>query len=387
MKSLTHYLNAAENRILNYIYKQRGWTTDRKIVVIESDDWGSIRMPSVDILNELIKKGIELHPELGYDKYDTLESNDDLLLLMEVLYSVKDRNNNPPKITLNYLMTNPDFRKIKESNFRTYHYELFTETLKKYPNHDNVFALVKEGIENNIFMPQFHGREHLNVQMWLDALRKNYPGVRESFDVEVFCNYIDKKIDSRHRFLDAYNVINREEYAFVLESIREGLDLFDKVFGFKSLSMIAPNYTWDPEIEKTISDNGVKVFQGGGFQKFSEYKKRDISKSGVFHFIGETNIYKQVYLSRNCLFEPSQNSSYGYKRCLEDINLAFRLNKPAIITAHRLNFIGGLHSANRDNNLIQLKQLLNKIIKMWPNIEFMSSDELGSLIMGQTIDS
>lgn len=27
-----------------------GWRTNRKIVVIESDDWGSIRMPSLTIL-------------------------------------------------------------------------------------------------------------------------------------------------------------------------------------------------------------------------------------------------------------------------------------------------------------------------------------------------
>jgi len=26
-----------------------GWRTDRKIVVIESDDWGAIRMPSKEV--------------------------------------------------------------------------------------------------------------------------------------------------------------------------------------------------------------------------------------------------------------------------------------------------------------------------------------------------
>jgi hypothetical protein len=31
-----------------------GWCTNRKIVVIESDDWGSIRMPSLTIFENLL---------------------------------------------------------------------------------------------------------------------------------------------------------------------------------------------------------------------------------------------------------------------------------------------------------------------------------------------
>ena len=40
------------NRTMKFINERRGWKTDRKIVVIESDDWGSIRMSLV--VNESI---------------------------------------------------------------------------------------------------------------------------------------------------------------------------------------------------------------------------------------------------------------------------------------------------------------------------------------------
>ena len=33
-----------------------GWCTNRKIIVIESDDWGSIRMSSKQAYNSLLKK-------------------------------------------------------------------------------------------------------------------------------------------------------------------------------------------------------------------------------------------------------------------------------------------------------------------------------------------
>lgn len=64
--------------------------TNRHIVVFESDDWGSIRMPSLDVLDRLIKRGVPATPiGLAYDRVDTLASNDDLELLMEVLSSVQ----------------------------------------------------------------------------------------------------------------------------------------------------------------------------------------------------------------------------------------------------------------------------------------------------------
>lgn len=36
--------NGVNHRFHKYINDRRSWTSDRKIVVIESDDWGSIRM-------------------------------------------------------------------------------------------------------------------------------------------------------------------------------------------------------------------------------------------------------------------------------------------------------------------------------------------------------
>ena len=63
---------------------------DRHVVVFESDDWGSIRMPSLEALRRLQAQGAHVALPQSYDSLDTLASNDDLELLMEVLSSVKD---------------------------------------------------------------------------------------------------------------------------------------------------------------------------------------------------------------------------------------------------------------------------------------------------------
>ena len=99
-----------------------GYKTNRKIIVIESDDWGSIRIPSLDTQKILTEKKI-ISLKDPFSKYDALESETDLNELYNVLLSHKDKHGNPPTITANCVVANPDFDKIRASNFTKYIYE------------------------------------------------------------------------------------------------------------------------------------------------------------------------------------------------------------------------------------------------------------------------
>ena len=48
-----------------------------------------------------------------------------------------------------------------------------------------------------------------------------------------------------------------------------------------------------------------------------------------------------------------------------------------MVGVHRLNFIGALDEENRRRNLRQLRALLHAVLKRWPDVEFVTSDELG----------
>jgi len=65
---------------------------------------------------------------------------------------------------------------------------------------------------------------------------------------------------------------------------------------------------------------------------------------------------------------------------LLDIENAFKWKKPAVISSHRLNYIGGLNEKNRVSGLKDLNRLLSEIQKRWPDVEFMTSSQLGDLI-------
>jgi len=353
-----------------------GWHSRRRIVVLESDDWGSIRMPSNEVYSKLKSRGFNL-AESDYNRIDTLESNDDLNMLFEVLGSYKDSVGNYPVMTANIVVGNPDFRKIKEADFKEYFYEEVTETLKRYPNRDAVESLWKQGDSGKIFRPQFHGREHVNIVRWMDALRTRTPEIMFTFENETTFSG-----NGDYNFMEVLDFNTPDDLGLMRESLAEGLAIFKKIFGYRSKSFIPPCYTWNSAIEETLHENGVKYIQGLVVQSiptgsFGNYRKK-------YHFLGNRNSFGQYFLIRNCFFEPSLSRiSDPVGECMRRINLAFRWNKPAVISSHRINFAGTLDENNRKTNLALLSDLLGCIVKTWPDAEFMSSDQLGDIIAGE----
>lgn len=354
-----------------------GWRTKRHIVVIESDDWGSIRMPSKEVYDEFLRSGVHVDRD-PYCRYDNLATAKDLEALFEVLQSVRDKNGHPAIITANTVMANPDFNRIKASGFQRYYYEPFTETLNRGVVHNGAFEMWKQGMDEGVFHPQFHGREHLNVKKWLKTLRSGNEVTRLAFDLGTFglTSAVDASI--KNNYMGAFNSGLDDDIKEYDKIITEGLALFEQLFGYKSESFIATTYTWSPKIEASLKRNGVKFLQGMVYQHIPldddttfEWKKNN--------FIGRKSPKGLMYLMRNCYFEPSQGGETAEK-CMNRVKTAFRWNKPATISMHRLNVIGSIDESNRTRNLADLKWLLNQIVKEYPDVEFMSSDELGKLI-------
>lgn len=362
-----------KNTLLHNLLNVPGWRTPRKIVVIESDDWGSIRMPSPDVLIGFQKYGHDFTGSI-YNQLDTLERNEDLLKLFEVLSSVRDAAGNYPIITANVVVGNPDFRRIRESGFKSYYYEPVTETLQRYPGSSEVISLWKQGIKERIFYPQFHGREHVNVIRWMEALQGGDPGMMFSFDKETTFSG-----DGDYNYMEVLDYNTPSDLHQMKNSLSEGLELFENIFGFRSKSFIPPCYTWSNEIEETLYQGGVRYIQGLIVQsvptgQFGRYKYR-------YHFLGNKNSIGQYYLIRNSFFEPALSAGRDIVGdCLKRINTAFYWKKPAVICTHRINFMGALNRENRTNNLKLFKELLYKITDRWPDVEFMTSDQLGDII-------
>lgn len=372
-------LESIVNNIKNHVVNLPGWRTNRKIVVFESDDWGMIRMASKEAYNWFLRRGYNVD-QCHYNQNDAIESNKDLELLFEVLCSVKDSRGNAAVFTANNIVANPDFSKIRESGFRKYYFEPFTITLKQYPGRERVVELYKQGMAQKIFRPQFHGREHLNVNNWMDRLNSGNKIFQDAFKQNMFAVHKSGNNSGRRYCLDTFGMGGKKEWVNINESIQSGLDLFEDLWGYRSSSFIAPCYVWPSEIEGILAENGIKYIQGTRVQRVP-FQNGNQSIKKKYHYLGQENKFGQRYLVRNVHFEPTENSSSDpIDRAMNEIKIAFRYNKPAIISSHRVNYMGSIKSKNRDRGLKLLGILLKKIVEKYPEVEFMSSDQLGELI-------
>ena len=359
-----------------------GWRTKRHIVVIESDDWGSIRMSSKESFERLRTAGIPVDKS-HYNINDALECNQDLEELFNVLVRYKDSSGRHPVMTGVNVVANPAFEKIKESNYTEYFYEPYTETCNRYPGHDKVFELWKKGIAERLFVPIFHGREHLNVQRWMWTLSLGDESAMLAFDCGV--TGIGRGIGNVELpdFQAAFDLDSIDDLPYMKNVLSSGLSLFEELYGYKARYFVPTNGPFNNSLEKDLLDAGVKYINTGK-------KQREPLGNGQYkvntRFLGDKNQYGQIYLTRNCFFEPAATgfevrANYDWLNfCLKEIEIAFRWHKPATISSHRVNYIGFLHPENREKGLKALSQLLAEIIKRWPDVEFMTSVELGDLI-------
>ncbi|MEQ9376686.1 MAG: hypothetical protein RIG68_15975 [Imperialibacter sp.] len=339
-----------------------------KTIVIESDDWGAIRTPSVEVLRKFEAAGMDISSSIY--RNDALASEQDLDLFFNALQAVRNSQGEAVKVTANTIMANPDFDRIRQDNFGQYHFEPFTTTLEKYPQHGKSFAKWQQAMTSDIFWPQFHGREHLNINRWMKRLQSGDDKVRFCFDQRTTFSG-----EGDYSFMEAFDWDHRDDIATHREIISDGLDMFEKIFGFRSKSFIAPCYNWDPALDTEFSKLGIEVLQG---------TRRQLVPTGQFdqyvdktHFFGEHQSGCPRYNVRNCFFEPTMNPAKDWvDSCLAEISAAFTFQKPAVICSHRVNYIGFIDERNRDRGLKELTRLLKAVVKKWPEVKFMFTDQL-----------
>lgn len=364
---------------LKEIWNLIGWKTNERIVVLESDDWGSVRMPSNVAFKSLSDQGIDLVSDEGarYNIYDSIATPEDLSSLFQVLHSIRDCTGRPAVISAISVVANPDFHKIKESDFAEYYYEPITDTFKKQPGCGDSFSMWVEGIKNRLFVPQFHGREHLNVPIWLRALKRGHEKARKAFEYGFWGFSTANDPDIKIELQAAFDFIDPVDLIYQKEVVVSGLELFERLFGYRASYFVPPNGPINSELEKTCFAGGIRYLSVPRLQiepvGYGKTRKK-------IHWIGQNGKSGILYLTRNCFFEPNITGKDWVDYCMRDIANAFKWGKPAIISTHRVNYIGALNQDNRIRSLKELELLLRKIFESWPDARFLTSAELGDLL-------
>lgn len=367
-------------KIVNNIKNIYGWKTKRKIVVFSVDDYGNVRLDSKQARENMDKAGLKVMSR--FDAYDTLETKEDLEMLYEALTSVKDKNNKPAIFTPFALPCNINFEAMAETGNTKYIYELLPETYQKLEAKDtnaykNTWELWQEGIDKGLMQPQFHGREHLNLKVFEEKLDQKDHEVLTALKNRSYTSISGSGYPTIS-ISAAFDFFKLEENNNFQEIIQDGLDQFEKVYGYRSIHFNPPGGREHPVIHQYLKDSGIKYLdtplvkqehQGEG-----EYKK-------IINYTGKKNHLGMSYQVRNVVFEPTHDRGFDWVNySLKQVEVAFRWSRPVIISSHRVNFCGHIDPKNREIGIIALKKLLKKIVQKWPSVEFMSSVELGELI-------
>lgn len=373
-------VNSLKEKLLQNIKNIYGWKTNRKIVVFSVDDYGNVRLDSKKARENMDHAGLKVKSR--FDAHDTLESREDLEMLFEALASVKDKNGRNAVFTPYALPCNINFEAMAENGYQEYVYEILPQTYKKLEAIDaaayrGAWDMWKEGIAKGLMVPQFHGREHLNLKVFKEKLKNKDAEVLTALKNRSYTSISDSGY-ATIKVSAAFDFWEFEENKSFAQVITEGLSAFEDVFGYKAVHFTPPAYNIHPVNHQTLAEGGIKYIDTGLIQKehqgSGKYKIR-------FNYTGKRNNHMQYTMVRNVVFEPTNDAKIdSVALAMKQIETAFKWNKPAIISSHRVNFCGYVNPANRRKGMDELRLLLKKIVDKWPDTEFMAANELGDLI-------
>ena len=325
--------------------------TRRKIIVIESDDWGLERALDQRALRWMK----ENFGERSFTRWstDALETKQDLELLYSVLEEFKLKFERPPIITANFITHNIDYRSPNQLKFRP-----LTEGFNE--ESEDVRRFYKIGIEKRYIYPQLHGYSHYNVGE-LEKYFVTSEGQR-AFHNGFLCarSTIKGHTWFLHRELDGSS---GEMGKFL-----KGVNVFKSVFGYHPLSFIAPTYILETSFLDVLRENNVQVVQAGN--RLVNWRKER-------HLYPPLRNRKGLLWSiRNVRLDPHKDYAFDASRAIADINTAFENSLPAVIDFHRVNFAGKYNPEYRNQTVSELRTLFTSIQKRWPEAKFLTSNEL-----------
>jgi hypothetical protein len=342
-----------------------------RLVVFESDDWGSRRMPSVDTRDWLVSKGLIS----GDDPYDleSLENAEDVNLLAEVLSSVQDADGRHPVFTCFCNSGNPDFKAIRESGFEKYVSEPVPETLDRRGDRRGFEAAWQNAREAGVVVPEYHGREHLQVPMWMAALRESAL-VRDAFDHEFYSVQVPGQSQYVRAFRAACFFSDPAEIPELVGILKDGSVMFERQHGYAPRVFCPPNNVFHPDMFPAVREMGCHTIV-----RPLRSKQPDGKGGGKTVLAMSRQPLPDLNISRrNAIFEPVMNASIEH--AMKGIQSAFAWGVPAVVSTHRVNYIGGINPAMRSRGLRALEDLLVRIVRAWPDVRFLASHELSRRI-------
>ena len=339
-------------------------------VVFESDDWGACQtVKNAEHAKLVGKLNFELY---GHEKEftSTLETVEDLQELFDVLNTFKGADGLPASFTAFTCLSNPDFEKIKKSDYSEYH-EIGID--KGFPagwERGDILGKMKDGIKTGVWAPEYHTTlHHVSPIVLMELLRSN------TKEGEIFRALFDSGSFLLGEHIPEYDGADITEQ---FNMVKRGMEYFKNAFGFMPQSAVTSDAY--PETEAVWAINGIRTIQLKTAQLNDDtvtvYQTKPWNNQEFYAEMGQYNpMLDVVYLGRNVFFEGFKQ--HPASEIIEVIEKRTNSGKPAIISTHRCHYTS-IDDKYKEESLNELKELL-KLIEANKKFCCLTTSEVGQL--------
>ncbi len=344
------------------------WST-RKVLVVESDDWGICSWaPDPETFEEVRKLDVvqEYWQKLAGWVGGTLESPADMERLFGFLERYRGRDGRSPNFVACYVVANPDYDRILASDLQEYHDIFLDEGVPSRWERGDLLAKAKEGMKRGVWLPEFHARlHHAQPHKWLQAVRDGSPQAAAIFQYQMF--------QCEERRPEYEDMSPQQQAEWIVPAIRR----MDKLFG--RLPKCGVNSDAMPETEQIWAGEGLHVRMCRG--------NLPNNRSAASHHETLMGAYQRpdldmTYLSRNCFLEPLGSGDLdhpsGAIAAAEAAVNDWSRGVPAVCSSHRKNYLSMIDGETQ-NGYDQAEWFFDKLTSGHPDLYFLTSWEVAQM--------
>ncbi len=334
------------------------------VVAIESDDWGGGYYAGYLTGEEAFRQ------RLDAEQAEALER------LGSVMKRHNDSVGRHPVITGMVVVAQADVPAILADPQRRYHWKPIDESLPL------LTAAMRTAEADGTFAAQYHARDHKNKDRWTRALVAAAAAAEargEALTPEAVHALWPEDEGLRRAMMTEYQ---REEGGRLVAlpddeikaKLGDGLAVFRRLFGRDPVCTVAPKYLWDLQTELAWRDVGLKYVHGANWQ-LGPGRPPD----AWMRELGTPSASGMLYVPRTVDMGVGVGGGMsGVAEVYDAVRLAFRRGQPAVISTHSwcYGLLGGKTAGEMAH---RLDKLLTRIETDWPDVRYLTSEELGRL--------
>ncbi len=302
------------------------------VVVLQSDDWGfEASFPNEVAAQALKDLTTELGPGMQAYATTSLEQAADIDSLATFLAGFIDADGLPAVLQANTVVAGLDLLRPGADNW-----SLHESGMGEGPYfRPSLGFAVDRAIERGVWWPELHGLTHFDLERYRAAYENKDPWALAAHEYGVLA-YKGWLLDAELSGTDPQHAV---------DIAQESVLRFERRFGRRPSSVIAPRYRWGAEDEDAWEALGITVVQakreqvdptlnpGSTVGRVRKWLRRwwDTRSRGL------------VYLERHARLEPYGESDPACGQCafaaVDAVRAAWREGKPGIISSHRVQFV------------------------------------------------